>query len=147
MLEFGGHNAGLCRTLRIRMLGLIVGGIIAVLAGGAIAALLFQVGAAVAFVLLYGIPLGASPGAPSVNYFVLNLGFAGIAAIAGGRLTASLAARRRSFNVGVLALVLAAVALWGFSQPASQWPSWYPPLLALVGLVGALVGGLYRPGA
>ncbi len=122
------------------MLGLR-GSIIAVFAGGAIAAPLFQVGAAVRFVLLYGIPLGASPEAPTVNYFVLNLGFAGIAAIGGGRLSASLDPRKRRINVGALALVLAAVALWGFSQPASQRPGWYPPLLTLVGLVGALVGG------
>jgi hypothetical protein len=128
------------------MSGFVVRSILAVLAGGAVAAILFQVGAAVAFVVLYGIPLGASPGAPTVGYFVLNLGFAGIAAIAGGRLTASLAPHRRRTNVGTLALVLAAVALWGFSQPASQWPGWYPPILALVGLVGTLVGGLYRRG-
>ena len=97
--------------------------------------------------VLYGIPLGASPGAPTVSYFLLNLGFAGIAAIAGGRLTASLAPQGRRTNVGILALVLAAVALWGFSQPASQWPGWYPPILALVGLVGTPVGGLYRRGS
>lgn len=116
--------------------------ILAVLAGGAVAAALFQVGAAVAFVVLYGIPLGASPGRPTVSYFVLNLGFAGIAAIAGGRLTARLARQRRRTHVGALALVLAAVALWGFSRPGSQWPGWYPPVLALVGLGGTLAGGL-----
>jgi hypothetical protein len=128
------------------MSGFVVRGIIAVLAGGAVAAVLFQVGAAVAFVVLYGIPLGASPGRPTVSYFVLNLGFAGLAAIAGGRLTASLARQGRRIYVGALALVLAAMALWGFSQPASQWPGWYPPVLALIGLVGTLAGGLYRRG-
>jgi hypothetical protein len=91
MLEFDGFHAGLCRTLLAQMSAFVMGGIIAVLAGGAIAAILFQVGAAVAFVVLYGIPLGASPGPPTVSYFVLNLGFAGIAAIAGGWLTAGLA--------------------------------------------------------
>jgi hypothetical protein len=128
------------------MSGFVVRGIIAVLAGGAIAAVLFQVGAAVAFVVLYGIPLGASPGPPTASYFVLNLGFAGIAAIAGGRLTASFARQRRRTLVGALALVLAAVALGGFSQSGSQWPGWYPSILALVGLVGTLAGGLYRRG-
>jgi uncharacterized membrane protein YfcA len=89
---------------------------------------------------------GASPGAPTVSDFVLNRGFAGIAAIAGARLTASLARQGHRTHVGALALVLAAMALWGFSQPASQWPGWYPPILALVGLLGTLVGGLYRRG-
>jgi hypothetical protein len=128
------------------MSGIVVRGIIAVIAGGAVAAVLFQVGAAVAFVVLYGIPLGASPGPPSVSYFVLNLGFAAIAAIAGGRLTASLARQGRQTPVAALSLLLAAVALWGFSQPGSQWPGWYPPILALVGLVGTLTGGLYQRG-
>jgi hypothetical protein len=128
------------------MSGFVVRSIIALIAGGAVAAVLFQVGAAVAFVVLYGIPLGASPGRPTVGYFVLNLGFAGIAAIAGGRLTACLARQRRRTHVGALALVLAAMALWGFSRPASQWPGWYPPVLALVGLIGTLAGGLHRRG-
>jgi hypothetical protein len=124
----------------------VVRSIIAVLAGGAVAAVLFQVGAAVAFVVLHGIPLGASPGRLTVGYFVLNLAFAGIAAIAGGRLTARLARQRRRTHVGALALLLAAMALWGFSRPASQWPGWYPPVLALVGLVGTVAGGLPQSG-
>jgi hypothetical protein len=128
------------------MSGFVVRSLIAVLAGAVVAAVLFQVGAAVAFVTLYGIPLGASPGRPTVGYFVLNLGFAGIAAMAGGWVTARLARQRRRIYVGALALVLAAMALWGFSQPASQWPGWYPSVLALVGLVGTLAGGLHRRG-
>jgi hypothetical protein len=119
-----------------------VRGIIAALAGGAIAAVLFQVGAAVAFVVLYGIPLGASPEPPSVSYFVLNLGFAGIAAFAGGRLTSAIARQGRLFPVVALALVLAAVALWGFSRAGSDWPGWYPPVLGLVALASTLAGGL-----
>lgn len=116
--------------------------VIAALVGGAVAAVLFQVGAAVALVVLYGIPLGASPGPPSASYFVLNLGSAGIAAMVGGRLTASLARKGHGISVGALALVLAAVALRGFSQPGSQWPDWYPPILALVAVIGTLAGGL-----
>jgi hypothetical protein len=121
-------------------------GMLAVVAGAAVAAILFQVGAVVAFVVLYGIPLGSAAGQPSAGYFVLNLGFAGIAAIAGGRLTASLARKRRRTHIGALALVLAVTALWGFSRPASHWPGWYPPVLAVVALVGTLAGGLSRGG-
>lgn len=124
------------------MRGCAVRGMIAVLAGAALAAVMFQAGAAVAFVVLYGIPLGASPGPPTTSYFVLNLGFAGIAAVAGGRLTARLAREGHRIPVCALALMLAAAALWGFSQPTSQWPGWYPPIVALVGLIGALTGGL-----
>ena len=118
--------------------------IIAILAGGAVAAVLFQLGAAFAFVVLYGIPLGASPEPPGARYFLMNLGFAGLAAVCGGRLTASIARRERPTHVGALALVLAAVALLGFSRPGSQWPAWYPPVVALVGLAGTLAGGFSR---
>lgn len=117
------------------------------LAGVVIAAVLFQVGAAVAFVVLYGIPLGASPGRPTVGYFVLNLGFAAIAAVAGGRLTARLARHRPLIHVGTLSLLLAGLVLWGFSRPTSQWPRWYAPVAALVGVVGALAGGVIRRGS
>jgi hypothetical protein len=129
-----------------QMSGFVVRSLIAVLAGGVVAAVLFQVGAVSAFVGLYGIPLGASAGPPTVGYFVLNLGFAGIAALAGGWLTARLARQWPLAHVGVLALVLAAVALWGFTGPASQWPPWYPPALALVALAGTLAGALLRSG-
>jgi hypothetical protein len=113
-----------------------------VLAGGAVAAVLFQVGAAVAFIVLYGIPLGASPGPPGAAYFALNLGFAAVAAFAGGRITGRLARQRARAHVVAVGVVLAALALWGFSRPASQWPGWYPPVLALVGLVGTYAGGV-----
>jgi len=118
--------------------------LIAVLAGGTVAAVLFQIGAVLAFVMLYGIPLGAAPGPPSVGYFGLNLGFAALAALAGGRITANLARRRRRAHVAIVAVGLAAMAVWGFSGPASHWPGWYPPTLALVGLAGVLAGGIPR---
>jgi hypothetical protein len=38
------------------------------------------------------------------------------------------------------------VALWGFTKPASHWPEWYAPVLALIGLTGALAGGVLRAG-
>ena len=98
-----------------------------------------------ALVGLYGMPLGLrAEGPPTVSYFVLNLGFAAIAAIVAGRVTGSLARHRRWTHIVALGLGLAAIALWGFSGPASQWPAWYPPILALVGLVGTLAGGLHR---
>jgi hypothetical protein len=126
------------------MLETVVRSVIAVLTGGFVAAILFQVGAVIAYVGIYGIPLGAPAGRPTIGYFVLNLGFAGIAAVAGGRLTARLARQRPLAHVGALSLVLAGLALWGFTRPASQWPGWYPPVLALLGAIGSLGGGLVR---
>ena len=120
--------------------------VIAVLAGGLIAAVLYQVGAVVGFVGLYGIPLGASPDPPGSAYFAINLGFAMLAAVAGGCATARWAGSRGMAPVGVLAVVLAAVVLWGFTKPASRWPGWYPPVLALVGMGGAFAGGVLLKG-
>ena len=118
--------------------------IVAVIIGGAVAAVLFQVGAAVAFVALHGIPLGASPGPPGISYFALNLGFAAAAAFAGGRITRGIASQRPLVPVMVVGVALAVLALWGFSRPASQWPGWYPPVLACVALLGTYAGGKAR---
>ncbi len=116
------------------------------LAGVIVATVLFWAGAVVAFVSLYGIPLGASPGPPGVGYFALNLGFAALSAMVAGWVTARLGRPSHLIPVGALAVVLAGVVLWGFTKPASQWPGWYPPVLALVGLTGALTGGVLRAG-
>ena len=120
--------------------------ILAVLAGGIVAALLFQLGAILAFVLTYGISLGASPGSPGVGYFVLNLGFAVLAALAGGWVTARFAQPRPLVATGFLAVILAALAFGAFNKPSSQWSDWYPPVLALIALAGTLAGGLLRVG-
>ncbi len=122
----------------------IMRNIVAVIVGVTVAVVLFQVGAAVAFVALYGIPLGASPGPPGIGYFALNLGFAAAAAFAGGRVTRRIASQRSSAPIMVVAVVLVGLALWGFSRPASQWPGWYPPVLACVALLGTYAGGKAR---
>jgi hypothetical protein len=118
--------------------------VIAVLAGGLVATVLFQVGAVIAFVSLYGIPLGASPGPPGVRYFAMNLGFAALAAMVAGWVTARVARPRPRPAVGALAVVLAAVALWGFTKPASQWPRWYPVALGGIAVAGTVLGGVLR---
>ena len=122
----------------------IMRSMVGVIVGATVAVVLFQVGAGVAFVALYGIPLGASPGPPGISYFALNLGFAAAAAFAGGRVTCRIASQRSLAPVMVVAVALAALALWGFSRPASQWPGWYPPVLACVALLGTYAAGRAR---
>ena len=114
----------------------------AVLVGGIVAAVLFQLGAVIALLSFYGIPLGASPTPPGPGYFALNLGCSAVAAVVGGWVTARVAADRPLAHAGAVAVLLGALVLWGFAKPASQWPSWYPPVLALVGLAGLLVGAV-----
>jgi hypothetical protein len=115
--------------------------LVAVAAGAAVAAGLFQVGAIVALVQVFGLPLGASRGPPSIGYYVLTLGFAVVAAALGGYVSGRLARPHSRGAVVALALLAAVGALWGFSRPASQWPAWYPATLALVGAAGTLLGG------
>lgn len=118
--------------------------LIAVLVGGFVAMVLFQVGAVITFVALYGIPLGASPEPPGLGFFTLNLGFAGAAALTGGWVTARLASEHPLAHVIVLMLGIVVLVLWGFTKPASQWPNWYPTTLALISAVATIAGGLLR---
>ena len=116
----------------------------AVLAGFLTACVLYQLGAAVAFISLYGIPLGYSGEPPGVAYFTLNLGFSLGAALAGGWITARIARHRPIAHSVALASVAAVFVLWGFSKPGSDWPAWYPPALALVATIGTIAGGFAR---
>lgn len=110
----------------------------AVIAGALTAAVLYQVGAAFALLVTVGIPLGSSGEPPGADYFALNLGCALVAAAAGGHLTRRLSRISQWWSGIVLALLLALLSLWGFTRPGSQWPAWYPPVLALVAAVGIL---------
>ncbi|HEU4800839.1 MAG TPA: hypothetical protein VFS94_09410 [Gemmatimonadales bacterium] len=114
--------------------------------GVLVAGMLYLLGAAIALLTTVGLPLG-SPGGPApAGYFIINLGLSALAAALGGRVSARIAQARRHRVVALLALVLAGLALWAFSQPGSNWPRWYPPTLALVGAAGTLVGGRLWPG-
>lgn len=118
---------------------------VAIVVGAGVAAGLYQLGAIVALLATIGLPLGAPGGEPPAAYYVLNLGLAALAAALGGAVCAWVARGARHRVVPLLAILLAGAAVWGFSQPASQWPRWYPLALALVGAGGTLVGGRLWP--
>jgi hypothetical protein len=118
---------------------------VALAAGALVAAGLYQVGAIIALLTTVGLPLGSPGGKPPAVYYILNLGLAGLGAALGGAVSARVARHRRHLVVAALAVLLAGVALWGFSKPASHWPRWYPLTLALVGAAGALLGGRLWP--
>ncbi len=121
--------------------------LMALAAGALVAAGLYLVGAVIALLVTIGLPLGSPGGEPPDAYYVLNFGFSAVAAALGGAASAWVARGNRQVVVAALAVLLAGAALLGFSQPASQWPQWYPIVLAMVGAAGALLGGLFLSNA
>jgi predicted permease len=120
---------------------MIVRSLAAVAVGFVIAIILYQLGAAVAFLVLYGIPLGYSGAPPGAGYYALNLSFSAAAAFIGACAAVRIARRQPLLHSMLLGTALAVLAVWGFSRPESQWPGWYPPTLAFVGAAGSIAGG------
>lgn len=111
--------------------------VVAIAAGVLAAALLFHVGAALAFLVTVGIPLGSSGDVPASS-FALNLIASLGAAATGGTITRRIARGAGLWPNVALALGLALAALWLFSRHEGGWPRWYPPVLALVAFTGAM---------
>lgn len=113
-------------------------------AGFLVGTVLFLGGAVVIFVFLHGIPLGASPGRPTMGFYVMNLGAGTLSGLVAGWVTARIAHPPRRPAIMLLGVAMAAVLLWGFSKPGSQWPAWYPGVMALAALISVDVGGVMR---
>ncbi|MDX1624163.1 MAG: hypothetical protein R3199_09290 [Gemmatimonadota bacterium] len=96
--------------------------------------------------LLYpGRPMDA-PVEPSATWLVLNLVYSLMAALVGGWVAAWIANRSPFAHAVALAVLLAVVTLAGSiggGEPAapSGGPAWYPYLVALLGILGVLLGG------
>ena len=113
--------------------------IFAVAAAFLLTAALFQLAQLILLVSMYGMPLGSAVMTPGVSYYLLNYVVSFFAAMAGGWLLVRLA--QSGLGVALLlGIMLAAVAVYGFSRPPSQWPSWYGPVLGIVLIAGVLTG-------
>ena len=115
---------------------------LALLLGALVAGAVYLAGAIIGLLTVYGIPLGAEPARLNLPYLLVNLGFAAAGAGLGGWITARIG--RQFSAVGVLAVSLGLFAMLGFSRPASRWPAWYPPLLAILAAGAAVGGGLLQ---
>jgi hypothetical protein len=78
------------------------------------------------------------------DYVVVNLGFAFLAAAAGGYVTAWEAAANPLIHVLALALIVLALAALSALQLRGKQPIWYQLALVAVSPIGVLAGGLMR---
>ncbi|MGZ3515968.1 MAG: hypothetical protein ACXWNK_02055 [Vulcanimicrobiaceae bacterium] len=67
-----------------------------------------------------------------------------IASIIGGGLAARMAPARPVFHAAALGVAILAIGVFAvlFPSPQSLTPEWYEPLVAVLGAIGAVVGGL-----
>jgi len=85
---------------------------------------------------------GAPAGGVSRRYLIANLAVSLLAAAIGGVLAARIAGSHPMVHVVVLAaLVLLMSAVSARGNSADQ-PSWYPRVIAMIGVGGVLIGGL-----
>ena len=120
-----------------------------VVLGYVVLALITIVGtSAAAALLLPRRPAAPQPGMPpplTTSYLAANLTLSTLAAVVGGYVTARMAPARPMVHVAVLALLIVALSILSSRSPMSTGqPAWYKRILPLLGLVGAVVGGLLR---
>lgn len=120
---------------------------LAISVGAVVTAALAYAGVVVVVLATLGIPLGAQPRPLTAGEYGILLAVAGAAAVIGGRTAARLASGSPGSAVLGLCAVLAVGVLWGFSG-RNAWPDWWGPGVAVVMVVGAVIGGrLRRPRA
>jgi len=83
-------------------------------------------------------------GGPTTLWLVVNLSYSLAAAAIGGWVAAHLAPRRRWWHGAVIAGVIAISWALGDGQPMPGQPSWYPQVIAFIGVVGTLAGAFWR---
>ena len=88
---------------------------------------------------------GDMEAAPTPAFLGVNLAYSLLAAVLGGWLAARLTAHSPVLHAGIVAGVMLVLAIIGDANPPeSGVPSWYNPVVGVVGAVGALLGGLLR---
>lgn len=122
--------------------------ILAVVAGLAAIFIVVMVATlAASALLLPPAPDGGFP-EPTPPYLVVNLAYSLAAAIAGGYLAGRLAGRRPLIHAAVLAAILTimsiASAMSGGGMSSGAQPVWYCDVMAVIGVVGVLLGGWAR---
>jgi hypothetical protein len=115
--------------------------LVGMMTGVLVTVLLAYLGAIVLLLTAIGLPLGSTGRDPTPGEYLGLLLIAGAAAAVGGHIAAGIARSQSKLAVIAAAAFLAGGALWGFSKPASQWPTWWAPVLAGVAAAGMWLGG------
>lgn len=115
---------------------------LALLAGFATIALLVIVITALLTQLMPG--WTGPEGKPKTGYALVNLGYSFLSAVAGGYLTAVIAAGNPLVNDLVLALVVLAMSALSAMQSRGKQPVWYALTLVAIMPVGVVAGGFLR---
>ena len=113
----------------------------AILAGVLVTVVLAYLGTIVLVLATIGLPLGSPGREPTSGEYLGLLLIAGAAAVIGGHIAAGIARSHSTPAIIAVAAFLTGGALWGFSKPASQWPAWWAPVLAIVAAAGTWLGG------
>lgn len=113
--------------------------ILAVVAGVAVAVMLWYLGLVAVVLVTIGIPLGAQPRSSTPGELAVMLVLAACAAAVGGRTAANVGRGSATAVVAMVAAILAAGALWGFSG-RNAWADWWGPAVALAMGAGAFAG-------
>jgi len=83
-------------------------------------------------------------GRPKPTYAFVNLTYSFLAAVAGGYVTAQIAALSPLTNVLALAVVVLVLGSISALQMRGQQPVWYQVVLLVLSALGVLVGGLLQ---
>jgi N-acetylglucosamine-6-sulfatase len=111
----------------------------------------FVVAAVLVMLVTYVASLALVPGfrqdpmaPPTAPYLVANVFGSFLAAVAGGWLAATLAARAPLMHAGGLGLLMLGMTVASGGEPAPGQPAWYPMTVAVLAALGALAGGGLR---
>jgi hypothetical protein len=85
---------------------------------------------------------------PLAAYLSVNLTVCGLGAILGGWLAARIASFAPYGHAAVMAAIVAVLSITTApGAPETAYPGWYPSVLGLVAVLGALLGGKLRAAA
>lgn len=100
--------------------------------------------ATIAFAVVATLTLPLSADHPTTGQIVANLLPWLGAAVCGGYATAALAPQRQRMHAAAFTVMVLVATASQIGKPQTGQPTWYPLSIALVGTLGAAVGGLLR---